>query len=187
MGYIGMCRCEEYGFQAVYSGKGYINQRVWVQNRVTFSRKLVNWLKILFQSRETWNCHSKIQKNQIGFVLARLCQSPQQFLENSYSRMGRGRGFGEFSLVQGSKIHVNQLWYRLRVPGFQRHIPTQKFLKYPPPVYELPVYASFLCCMSFANHPFWNVFSFLFFFFGGEGGGIFSISWRIKEPFLLYF
>ena len=30
MGYIGMCRCEGYGFQAVYSGIGYINQRVWV-------------------------------------------------------------------------------------------------------------------------------------------------------------
>ena len=27
MGYIGMCR-EGYGFQAVYSGIGYINQRV---------------------------------------------------------------------------------------------------------------------------------------------------------------
>ena len=27
MGYIGMCRCEGYGFQAVYSGIGYINQR----------------------------------------------------------------------------------------------------------------------------------------------------------------
>ena len=25
-----MCRCEGYGFQAVYSGIGYINQRVWV-------------------------------------------------------------------------------------------------------------------------------------------------------------
>ena len=25
MGYIGMCRCEGYGFQAVYSGIGYIN------------------------------------------------------------------------------------------------------------------------------------------------------------------
>ena len=29
MGYIGMCRCEGY-FQAVHSGIGYINQRVWV-------------------------------------------------------------------------------------------------------------------------------------------------------------
>ena len=30
MSYIGMCRCEGYGFQAVYSGIGYINERVWV-------------------------------------------------------------------------------------------------------------------------------------------------------------
>ena len=48
MGYIGMCRFEGYGFQAVQSGIGYINQRVWVQNRVSFSRKLINWLKIIF-------------------------------------------------------------------------------------------------------------------------------------------
>ena len=26
---IGMCRCEEYGFQTVYAGIGHINQRVW--------------------------------------------------------------------------------------------------------------------------------------------------------------
>ena len=30
MCYIGMCSCEGYGFQAVYSGIGYKNQRVWV-------------------------------------------------------------------------------------------------------------------------------------------------------------
>ena len=30
MGYMGICRCEGYGFQAVYSGIGYINQSVWV-------------------------------------------------------------------------------------------------------------------------------------------------------------
>ena len=28
MGYIGTCCCEGYGFQAVYSGIGYINRRV---------------------------------------------------------------------------------------------------------------------------------------------------------------
>ena len=48
MGYIGMCRFEGYGFQAVQSGIGYINQRVWVQSRISFSRKLINWLKIIF-------------------------------------------------------------------------------------------------------------------------------------------
>ena len=35
MGYMGMCRCEGYGFQAVYSRIGYVNQSVWV-----------SWLKI---------------------------------------------------------------------------------------------------------------------------------------------
>ena len=29
MGYIGMCCCEGYVFQAIYSGVGCINQRVW--------------------------------------------------------------------------------------------------------------------------------------------------------------
>ena len=28
--YMSMCRCEGYGFQAVYSSIGYINQSVWV-------------------------------------------------------------------------------------------------------------------------------------------------------------
>ena len=31
MGHIGMCRCEGYGFQAVYSSIGYINQRVGLE------------------------------------------------------------------------------------------------------------------------------------------------------------
>ena len=43
---LGMSRCERYGFQAVYSEIGHINQRVSVYNRVSFSRKLINWLKI---------------------------------------------------------------------------------------------------------------------------------------------
>ena len=30
MGFIGICRCEGYGFQAVYSRVGYINQSAWV-------------------------------------------------------------------------------------------------------------------------------------------------------------
>ena len=30
MGYIGVCHCEGYGFQAVYSRIGYINQSVWL-------------------------------------------------------------------------------------------------------------------------------------------------------------
>ena len=35
MGYTGMCHCEGYGFQAVYSRIGHINQNIWVQNRVS--------------------------------------------------------------------------------------------------------------------------------------------------------
>ena len=46
MGYIGMCRCVGYGFQVVYSRIGYINQSVWVWDRVLFFRKLISWLKI---------------------------------------------------------------------------------------------------------------------------------------------
>ena len=30
MGYIGMCRCEGYGFEAVYCRIEYINQSIWV-------------------------------------------------------------------------------------------------------------------------------------------------------------
>ena len=30
MSYIGTCRCEGYGFQAVYTRMGYINQNIWV-------------------------------------------------------------------------------------------------------------------------------------------------------------
>ena len=30
MDHIGMCRCEGYGFQAVYFRIGYINQNIWV-------------------------------------------------------------------------------------------------------------------------------------------------------------
>ena len=44
MGHIGMCRCEGYGFQAVYSSIGYINQSVWVWNRLSFFTKLTSWL-----------------------------------------------------------------------------------------------------------------------------------------------
>jgi len=32
MGRIGLCRCEGYDFQSVYSSIGYINQSVWVKN-----------------------------------------------------------------------------------------------------------------------------------------------------------
>ena len=47
MGYKGMCRCEGYGFQAVYSRIVYVNQNIWVYNGVSFFGKLISWLKIL--------------------------------------------------------------------------------------------------------------------------------------------
>ena len=42
-------------------------------------------------------------------------------------------GLNPLKVFQDSKIHFNELWYRLRVPGSQRHILTQKSLKCPPP------------------------------------------------------
>ena len=38
MGHIGMCRCEGYVFQAVYSSIGYINRSVWSRIGYHFSR-----------------------------------------------------------------------------------------------------------------------------------------------------
>ena len=52
MGHIGMCCCGGYGFQAVYSSTGYINQSIWVKNRVSFFTKLTSWLKILSRLRK---------------------------------------------------------------------------------------------------------------------------------------
>ena len=62
MGYIGMCRCEGYGFQAVYSSIGYIYQSVWVQNRVSFFTKLTSWLKILSRLRKPGIATQNIKK-----------------------------------------------------------------------------------------------------------------------------
>ena len=68
-----------------------------------------------------------------GIIFQETDQLVEDFIQTrETATLGQG-GFGEFTLVQGSKIQLNQLWYRLRVPGSQRHIPTQKFLKYPNP------------------------------------------------------
>ena len=45
MGYIGMFHSEGYGFQALYSRIGY--------KESLYSRKLINWLKILVQTRQS--------------------------------------------------------------------------------------------------------------------------------------
>ena len=62
MGFIGMCRCEGYGFQAVYPSIGYINQGVWVLNRLSFFTKLTSWLKILSRLRKPGIATQKYKK-----------------------------------------------------------------------------------------------------------------------------
>ena len=49
VGYIGMCRSEGNSFQAVFSGIGYKPESLGLEQeyRVSVSRKLINWLKIL--------------------------------------------------------------------------------------------------------------------------------------------
>ena len=49
--YIGMCCCEVYGFQRVHSRIGYRNQRVLIQNRVSFSTKLISCFQEEFSLR----------------------------------------------------------------------------------------------------------------------------------------
>ena len=120
VGYIVMCRCERYGFQAVYPRIGYINQSGGVQNRVSFFRKQIKQLKILSRLGMWY---------KVLFWLDYCASDLGSFWKTV--TLGQG-GFGDFTLVQGSKIQLNQLWYRLRVPVSQQHIPIQKFLKYPP-------------------------------------------------------
>ena len=97
-------RCEGYGFQAVYSKIRYIYYSVWVQNRGSFFRKLISWLKIL---------------SRLGIVVSGLlwldCASDLSSFWKT-ATLGQG-GFGVFTLVQGNKIQLNWLWCRLRVPG----------------------------------------------------------------------
>ena len=67
-------------FQAVYSRIGYINQSVWVLNRVSFFRKLIIWLKILsrlgkqlLQDRGIWGVYSSIgQQNSAELALVQV-------------------------------------------------------------------------------------------------------------------
>ena len=122
MGYIGICRCEGYGFQAVYSRIGLIGKsgRLGLEQGIIF--QLTDQLVEDFI--QTRDCSIRFCFGQTVLVTSVVFWKT--------STLGQRR-FGEFTLVQGSKIQLNQLWYRLRVPGSQRHIPTQKFLKYPRP------------------------------------------------------
>ena len=88
MGYIGMCRCEGYGFHAAYTGIRYINQRVWVQNRISFSRKLINWLKKELPLKNI--------KTKSVLVWLDYASDLSSFWKTA--TLGKG-GFGEFSLV----------------------------------------------------------------------------------------
>ena len=92
------CRCEGYGFQAVYSGVGYINQRVWVQDRVSFSRKLINWQNILAQTKETGNCHSKYKESKSVLFWLDFASDLSSFWTTATLGLGGGGDFG--SLVQ---------------------------------------------------------------------------------------
>ena len=133
MGYIGMCRGEGYGFQAVYPGIGYINQRVWLQNIVSFSKKLINWLKILVKTRETGLIKNiKISGANIKSVLFRLdCASDLSNFQKTATL--EQRGFGEFILT--SVGQQNSLELALvqakgsRVPAAHSH---PKIPKVPP-------------------------------------------------------
>ena len=51
MGYIGMCRCEGYGFQAVYSRIGYINQGPVPRKMVKFNQGLSQISSTVFSSK----------------------------------------------------------------------------------------------------------------------------------------
>ena len=91
-----ICRCEGYDFQAVYSSIGCINQSVWVQNRVSFFTKLTSWLKILSRILSAVRNRDSDGNPCPNLGLTQDCSVPS-------------------TLVQGSKIQLKQLWYRLRV------------------------------------------------------------------------
>ena len=84
-GYIVMCHSKGYSFQAVFSGIRYTNQRVWVYNRVSFSRKLIIGLIILVQTGETGNCHSKNIKKSNSFCFPWSVLLTSLVSENSMS------------------------------------------------------------------------------------------------------
>ena len=136
MGYIGMCAAVKgMVFKQFTLAQGIqiraFGSRIY---RVSFFRKLISWLKILSRpegNRELPLKHIKKSNRKAEIyatqlVLAKLCSS---FWKTA--TLGQG-GLGEFTLVNGSKIQLNRLLYRLRVPGSEQHIPTKKLLKHPP-------------------------------------------------------
>ena len=83
MGYIGMCCCEGYGFQAAYSCIGYMNQTVWVPNRVPFFMTLTSWLKFLSRLRKPGIASQKYDKMKS----ARFHDSASTALIDDYHKM----------------------------------------------------------------------------------------------------
>ena len=67
--------------------------RVWVLPGIGyhFPKKMINWLKIIIETRETENCHSKIKS--VLFCLD-CDQRPQKFLETAALLYDSGGGGG---------------------------------------------------------------------------------------------
>ena len=151
MGYIGMCRCKGYGFQAVYAGIGYINQRVWLQSIVSFSKKLINWLKILVKTRETGLIKNiKISGANIKSVLFRLdCASD---LSNFWKTATLGqRGFGEFILT--SVGQQNSLELALVQAKGSRVLAAHSHPKIPKVLPPTPTRANKVLCWTITVQP----------------------------------
>ena len=110
MGYIGMYRCEGYGFQAVYSRIGYINQSVWVQNRISFFTKLTTWLNILFRLRKSGIAaqkYKKIKSASLNLGKSASTVSIDGGIWGVYSSIGQ-QNSAELALVQakGSRVQA---------------------------------------------------------------------------------
>ena len=120
-------RWEGYGFQAVYSGVGHINQRVWVQNRETVFQETDELVEdfSLDQGNRELRLKNIKKSNRFCFgwtVLVTSVVSGKQLLQD------RG-DFGSLVQYSPSKILLNQLRYELRIPESQPYNLTQKFLK----------------------------------------------------------
>ena len=125
MGYIGTCRCEGYGFQAVYSRIGYINQSVWVQNRVSLFPKLTSWLKILSRLRKPGIAAQKYKKIKSASLNLRKSASTVSIDGGTwgvYSSIAQ-QNSADLALVQGKGS---------RVPAAHPH---PEIPKVPPGVY----------------------------------------------------
>ena len=104
MGYIGMCRCEGYGFQAVYSRIGYINQYLGLEQGIIF-RETDQLVEDFMQTRD---CGIRFCFGQTVLVTSVVSGiQPLQDRGNSgvYSSIGQ-QNSAELVLVQvkGSRV-----------------------------------------------------------------------------------